>query len=125
MKEYSVVKTKEQLEKALDSKVENIIVADENLARNIKTVKLASTAGLTVAIGSIGVAATNFWNPVGLTAGLVGAVSSGTLIAAIIAIGVGATLIWAIYNNYSIEAKGKYTSSNGDTYEGEIILKRG
>ncbi|WP_159392317.1 hypothetical protein [Aeromonas rivipollensis] len=124
MKEYAVVRTKEQLKQALDSETRNIIVVDEGLARNIKVVKYASKAGLVLAVGSAGVAATNFWNPVGLTVGLVGAVSSGTLITAIIALGVGATFIWAIYNNYSIKVKGKYTSSDGDTYEGEIILER-
>ncbi|QYX65430.1 hypothetical protein K2227_03590 [Shewanella putrefaciens] len=124
MKEYAVVRTKAQLKQALDSETRNIIVADEDLARNIKVVKYASKAGLALAVGSVGVAATNFWNPVGLTAGLVGAVSSGALITAIIALGVGATFIWAIYNNYSINVKGKYTSSDGDTYEGEIILER-
>ena len=124
MKEYAVVRTKEQLKQALDCETRNIIVVDEGLARNIKVVKYASKAGLALAVGSAGVAATNFWNPVGLTAGLVGAVSSGTLIAAIVTLGVGATFIWAIYNNYSIKVKGKYTSSDGDIYEGEIILER-
>ncbi len=124
MKEYAVVRTKVQLKQALDSETRNIIVADEGLARNIKAVKYASKAGLALAVGSAGIAATNFWNPVGLTAGLVGAVSSGTLITAIIALGIGATLIWAIYNDYSIKVKGKYTCSDGNTYEGEIILER-
>ena len=124
MKESAVVRTKVQLKQALDSETRNIIVADEGLARNIKAVKYASKAGLALAVGSAGIAATNFWNPVGLTAGLVGAVSSGTLITAIIALGIGATLIWAIYNDYSIKVKGKYTCSDGNTYEGEIILER-
>ena len=124
MNEYAVVRTKEQLKQALDSKTENIIVTDEGLARNIKVVKYASKVGLALAIGSAGITATNFWNPIGFTAGFVGAISSSTLIVAIIALGVGATLIWAIYNNYSIKVKGKYTSSSGATYEGEIILER-
>ena len=121
MKEYAVVRTKVQLKQALDSETRNIIVADEGLARNIKAVKYASKAGLALAVGSAGIAATNFWNPVGLTAGLVGAVSSGTLITAIIALGIGATLIWAIYNDYSIKVKGKYTCSDGNTYELSLI----
>lgn len=124
MQEYAVVRTKAQLKQALDNETKNIIVADEGLARNIKLVKFASKAGLALAVGSAGVAATNFWNPVGLTAGVVGAVSSGALITAIIALGVGATLIWAIYNNYSLKVKGRYTSPDGDTYECEIILER-
>lgn len=123
MNEYAVVYTKGELENAIDEKTKNIIVANEELAKNIRTVKYASKAVLTVAITSAGLAATNFWNPIGLTAGLVGAVSSGTVITAIVAIGVGATFVWAIYNNYSIEVKGKYTTSEGETLEGEIILK--
>ncbi|MFT4927779.1 MAG: hypothetical protein ACI8WB_003893 [Phenylobacterium sp.] len=124
MQEYAVVNTKAELKKAIDNEVEHIIVADKGLANNIKTVKFASKAGLALAIGSAGIAATNFWNPIGMTAGVVGAVSSGTLITAIVTLGIGVTFIWAIYNNYSIKLKGKYTSSGGDTYEGEIILDR-
>jgi len=124
MQEYVLVNTKAELKQAIDNETKNIIVMDEGLASNIKKVKLASKVGLTLAIGSIGVAATNFWNPVGLTAGFVGAVSSGTLITAIVTLGLGATFIWAIYNNYSIKVKGKYTSSNGEEIEGEIILER-
>jgi len=44
MKEYAVVRTKEQLKQALDSETRNIIVVDEGLARNIKVVKYASKA---------------------------------------------------------------------------------
>ncbi|BCV61573.1 hypothetical protein TUM17386_12440 [Shewanella algae] len=63
MKEYAVVRTKAQLKQALDSETRNIIVVDEGLARNIKAVKYASKAGLAVAVGSAGVAATNFFEP--------------------------------------------------------------
>ncbi len=124
MQEYAVVNTKAELKKAIGDEVEHIIVADKRLASNIKTVKFASKTGLALAIGSAGIAATNFWNPIGMTAGVVGAVSSGTLITAIVTLSIGVTFIWAIFNDYSIKVKGKYTSSDGDTYEGEIILDR-
>lgn len=124
MKEYTVVKTKVELRNAIKNETKHIVIADKSLAKNIRTVKIASKAGLTLAIASAGIAVTNFWNPVGLTAGLVSTISSGTLITAIVTLGIGSTFIWAIYNNYSIKAKGKYTSKNGVTCEGEIILER-
>ena len=65
MSNYAVVSNKQELEQALERKVDKIIVIDSDLARNIRTVKLASKAALTAAIAGIGVAATNFWNPVG------------------------------------------------------------
>lgn len=124
MRNYAVVSTKKELEQALDRKVDKIIVTDADLARNIKNVKLASKAALTAAIAGIGVAATNFWNPVGWSAGLVGAVAGGSTMVAIVALGLGVALVWVIYNDYSIKAKGKVKMPDGTEVEGEIILEK-
>ncbi|SDY36209.1 hypothetical protein [Nitrosomonas sp. Nm33] len=124
MSNYAIVSTKQELEKALERKIDMIIVTDPELARNIKNVKYASRAALTTAIAAIGVAATNFWNPVGWSAGFVGAVAGGSTIAAIVALGLGASLIWGIYNDYNIKAKGKITMPYGTEVEGEIILEK-
>lgn len=121
---YAVVSTKKELDQALVRKADKIIVTDKNLARNIKSIKLASRAALTTAIAGMVVAATNFWNPVGWGAGLVGAVTSGTIITAIVALGLGAALVWVIYNDYTIKAKGKVKMLDGTEIEGEVILEK-
>jgi hypothetical protein len=43
---------------------------------------------------------------------------------AIIELGLGATLICAIYNNYSIKAKGKVTMPDGTVVEGDVVLEK-
>lgn len=123
--EIVIVKTKEELKKAIEDNAGYIIVKDKKLATNIKRVKVASKATLAIAIGSAGVAATNFWNPVGIASGVVGIASTGGTIAAIIGIGLAmsATLIWALYNNYNVNISGKFTDKDGSEYEGEIILE--
>lgn len=124
MTSYAIVSNKKELEQALDRKVDKIIVTDPDLAKNIKNVKLASKAALLAAIAGVGVAATNFWNPVGWSAGLVGAVAGGSTMVAIVALGLGAALVWIIYNDYDIKAKGKVKMPNGTEVEGEIILEK-
>lgn len=121
---YAVVSTKKELEQALERKVDKIIVTDPDLARNIRTVKSASKVALTAAIGAVTVAATNFWNPVGLGAGLFGAVASGSIITAIILLGLGMALVWVIYNEYKIVVKGKVKMPDGTEIEGEIVLEK-
>lgn len=124
MNDYAVVSTKKELEQALKRKADKIIVTDPDLARNIKSIKLASRAALTTVLAGMVVAATNFWNPIGWGAGLVGAVSSGTIIAAIVALGFGAALVWIMYNDYTIKAKCKVKMPDGTEIEGEVILER-
>lgn len=124
MNSYAVVSTKNELKLALDRKVSKIIVTDPELARNIKNVKLASKAALAAALAGLGLAATNFWNPVGWSAGLVGAVAGGSTMVAIVALGLGAALVWVIYNDYNIKAKGKVKLPDGTEVEGEIILEK-
>jgi len=124
MGRYAIVSTKSELEKALQSEFDQIIVTDSDLASNIKTVKTASYVALVAAIGAIGVASTNFWNPIGWGAGAVGLASSGTIIFAVIALGLGATLIYAIYYNYNIKAGGKITLPDGTIVEAELVLDK-
>lgn len=124
MSNYAVVSTKKELEQALERRVEKIIITDPDLARNIQSVKFASKAALTAAIAGIAVAATNFWNPVGWGAGFVGAIAGGSTMVAIIALGLGAALVWVIYNDYDIKAKGKVKMQDGTEIEGELILEK-
>ena len=121
---YAVVSTKKELKQALERKVDKIIVTDPDLARNIRTIKSASNTALTAAIGAVTVAATNFWNPVGLGAGLFGAVAGSSIIIAILFLGLALTLIWVIYNDYKIVVKGKIEMPDGTEIEGEIILEK-
>ena len=123
MSNYAVVSTKKELEQALERKADKIIVTDPDLARNIRTIKFASKAALTAAIAGITVAATNFWNFVGWGAGVVGVVAGGSTMVAIVALGLGA-LVFVIYNDYNIKAKGKVKMPDGTEVEGEIILEK-
>lgn len=74
------VSTKE-LKSALEKKVEKIVITDRELAKNIKTIKSASNAALVTAVAATAVVATNFWNPIGWSVGLVG-LTTGEVIAA-------------------------------------------
>lgn len=99
MKSYAIVSTKGELKQALDRKADKIIVIDPDLAANIKNIKFVSRACLVAAIGAGGVAATNFWNPVGLSAAFVGAAAGGSTMVAIVTLGIGAALVWVTYND--------------------------
>jgi hypothetical protein len=121
---FAIATNKRELEEALKNKIDKIIVTDPDLARNIRTVKFASKASLVAAIAGVGVAATNFWNPVGWSVGLVSEVAGGSITVAIIALGLGAALVIVIYNDYNITAKGKVKMPNGTEVEGEVILER-
>ncbi len=124
MKKYAVISTRTELKTALKNNVSQIIVTDPKLARNIKIVKTASKVAVATAIGSVGVAATNFWNPVGWGVGAVGIAAGGSTLIAIITLGIGTTLIYALHNGYNIKAKGKVTTPNGRTYDAEITLEK-
>ena len=124
MPSIAVVNTKNELEQALARKTKKIVITDSDIASNVKIVKTASQAGLLAAIAAAGIAATNFWNPIGWTAGLVGVVSGGTIIAALVVLGLGATLILAIYNEYDIKAGGKITLPDGTVVQGEMVLQK-
>lgn len=124
MNDYAVVHTKDELKRALEQEVQQIIITNPDLASNIRTVKTASKLALGAAIGGAGIAATNFWNPVGWGAGAVGLVAGGSTLTAIITLGVGATLIYAMYNGYSIKGKTKVKTPDGSEYEAEIVMEK-
>ena len=128
MSDYAIVNTKEELQSAIEQKTRKIIIINPDLASNIKTVKNTSRVALVAVLGAAGAVATNFWNPIGWGAGLAGIAVGGTSLAAMIALGVGAgvsiTLIYALYDGYSIQAKTKVKLSNGVECEAELILEK-
>ena len=123
MEDTAFVYTKSELKKAIDNKVKIIHIMNKDLADSVKKVKGASKVTLTAALVAGGVAATNFWNPIGWGALAVSVTVSSTLLIAIIALG-GAVLIWAIYNNYTIKGKRKVTKPDGTVEETEITLEK-
>lgn len=124
MSDYAVVNSKEELKRALKFEINQIIITDSTLASNINIVKATSKVALVVTLGGMGVTTTNFWNPIGWGAGAVSLVASGSTLTAIIALGVGATLIYAIYNGYSIKGKGKVRMPDGIEYEAEMVMEK-
>lgn len=123
MNNTAFVYTKEELKKAIDNDTQTIHVMSKELAESITTVKNTSKLALGAAIASVGVAATNFWNPVGWGAAALSVTVSSTVLIAIAVIG-GAVLVWAIYNNYTIRAKRKVTKPDGTVEESEMTLER-
>lgn len=121
---YAIVTTKNELEEAIKKDVQQIIVTDPDLANHVRTIKSSSPAVLTIAITAAGVGAANFWNPVGWGVGLVAAATSGTVVLAIIALGLGVVLIWALANNYTLRGKCKVTLPNGTAIEAEVVLEK-
>ena len=124
MNDISIVNDKSELEEAIKKGVSTIVIKDPSLADNIKTVKMASKVALAAAIAGAGIAATNFWNPVGWVSGIASVAVSSSLIFALVALGLSATLIWMIYNGYTIKGKGKVKLPDGTVVEGEIILEK-
>lgn len=125
MSDVTIVRTKRELESAIKRRESRIAVKSSSLASDIKTVKAASTGALATAIGAAGVFATNFWNPLGWGSGIVGAVSSGTLITSIIAIGLSTTLIFALYNDYSIKGSTSIRLAGGNSIDADLVMERG
>jgi hypothetical protein len=103
MSDVTIVHTKTELEKAIERRDKRIVIKSRALAGDVRTIKSASSGAFALAIGSAGVFATNFWNPLGWGSGIIGTLSTGTLITAIVAIGLSTTLIFAVYNDYSIK----------------------
>ena len=123
MSNTAFVYTKQELERAIDNKVQTIHIMDRKLASSIKTVKSTSKVALTAGLIGTGVATTNFWNPIGWSAAAVTATVSSTIIIAISILG-GAIIIWAIYNNYTIKGKRTVTKPDGTVEETEITMER-
>jgi hypothetical protein len=124
MANYVVVSNKNELERALENKGDKIIVTDPNLARSISVIKYAARAVLNAVIAGMGVAATNFWNPIGVTAGIAASAIAGSTVTAIVALEVSAVFLFAMYNDCDIKAKGSVKIPDGTEVEGEVILSR-
>lgn len=135
-----LVSSKGELKQAINDKIEQIVIIDPALARHIRVIKSSSkwvlAAAIAAALGT-GVAATNFWNPAGwaggatagvVTMGLTAAGAAGaidaTLIAAIVVLGLSATILYAIYSNYEIKGSAKFKNADGTEIEGELSLVR-
>lgn len=99
MSDKVFVSTKAELKKALEEKTKEILITDQSLASHVKVVSYASKAAIAAAVAGTGIAALNLWNPIGWGVAGVTAITSGTLVAAIVALGVGATLIWVLWND--------------------------
>jgi hypothetical protein len=118
------VSTKKELKSALEKKVEKIVITDRELAKNIKTIKSASNAALVTAVAATAVVATNFWNPIGWSVGLVGLTTGGVIAAAIIALSIGGVLVWVIYSEYDMKFGVKANFPDGTSAEVEMILEK-
>ena len=118
MSNPTFVRSKSELKQALKRKDKEIIIVNEELAKNVKIVRGASKAALTVAVTGSAIALTNSWNPIGWGAAGITAVSSSTLVVAILALGLG-VLIWVLVNDYDLtfETGGEYTDSDGNKYK--------
>jgi len=125
MPNIKYVSTRKELKAALQEKPDYIVVTDKRLARSISTVKLASRAALAAAIAASGVSATMWWNPVGWGASAVAITTGGALVAAVVFLIVilGVCLLWALWKNWKVVAKGKLKLPGGIEVEGEMILQ--
>tara|TARA_B100002019_G_scaffold289463_1_gene305126 strand:+ start:2567 stop:2944 length:378 start_codon:yes stop_codon:yes gene_type:complete len=124
MSNVTVVHTKSELERAIERRDKTIAVKSASLAEDVQTVKSASSGAFALAIGSAGVFATNFWNPLGWGSGIIGTLSTGSLITAIIAIGLSSTLLFAIYNDYSIKGRTSIQLAGGNSIDADLVMER-
>ncbi|RUO40302.1 hypothetical protein [Idiomarina aquatica] len=124
MSDVTIVHTKTELEKAIDRRDKRIVIKSRALASDVQTIKSASSGAFALAIGSVGVFATNFWNPLGWGSGIIGTLSTGTLITAIVAIGLSTTLIFAVYNDYSIKGSSSIKLAGGNSIDADLVMER-
>ena len=124
MSNVTVVHTKSELERAIERQDKTIAVKSASLADDVKTLKSASSGTFALAVGSAGVFATNFWNPLGWGSGIIGTLSTGSLITAIVAIGLSTTLLFAIYNDYSIKGRTSIRLAGGNSIDADLVMER-
>ena len=119
------VRTREELKAALEDRPDYIVITDKALAKHVTRVKESSKVALTAAIVTTGVGATMWWNPLGWGAAAVAVTTTGTLVVAVafLIFVLGAAILWALWKNWKIKARGKVTLPNGVEVEGEIILE--
>ena len=118
MSEPFIVNSKQDLKEALKVEASEIIITNKSLASQIKNVSYASKAALVAAVAGTSVATTNFWNPVGWGVAGFTAISSGTLLTALVALGIG-TMVWVLWNDYdfSFEGSYEYTDPSGGKHK--------
>ena len=136
------VANKDQLKSALLDKADVIVITNEQLARNVRLAKHAKKGVAIAVMAGAGVAAANWWNPVGWAgAGAVGlstatyAIASGgavglstgatvVSVTGIIALAGLGTLFMVMYNDYEMEGKAGASAgmkSNAGAGEGCLL----
>ncbi|MBU0808982.1 MAG: hypothetical protein KKB36_14285 [Gammaproteobacteria bacterium] len=104
MSSTRLVGNSKELKKALNDKVDNIVITDRKLAVVVRVIKAVTYTKLALIAGGVGVAAASFWNPAGLVSGgiagasglAVFATAAGTVGAAGISGGAAAVAVAAI-----------------------------
>lgn len=111
--------------KAALSRDDVIIIADPKIATSVRIVKAASVPVLTAAVALAGVAATNFWNPIGWGANALVVTTEGALVASVtfLLVSLGVGILWALYYRWDVDATGEVTLPNGAAIKGGLKLK--
>lgn len=119
MGETVFVSTKAELKKALEDKAQEILITDLALANYVMVVMSASKVAIGAAVAGMGIASFNMWNPIGWGVAGLTAATSATLVAAIVALGISAILIWVLWNDYDFSFEGgyEYTDPSGGKHK--------
>ncbi len=114
-----LVSSRAELKQALSQRCGEILITDSKLANQVKVVSYASKAAIAAAVTGAGVATVNAWNPIGWGVAGITAITSGTLISAVAALGIGAVLIWVLWNDYDFSFEGgtEYTDPTGGKHK--------
>ncbi|MGB8194588.1 MAG: hypothetical protein WCF67_21835 [Chitinophagaceae bacterium] len=124
MSSIKYVSTREELKSALEKKYDYIIITDKSLAGYVSVIKNAKEGVLTAAIVATAGAVTMWWNPIGWASGVVALTTGGalTLAVAFLIVALGVAVLWALYREWNIAARGTFKLPDGTTVTGEIIL---
>lgn len=89
MSSTRIVSTTKELKKALDDKVDHIVISDHKLALGVRVIKAISYKKLAMIAGGASLVAASIWNPVGwLGAAAGGAAGVGIVASAVAAAGI-------------------------------------
>lgn len=86
MSSTRIVSTTKELKKALDDKIDHIVISDHKLALGVRVIKAISYKKLAMIAGGAGLVVASIWNPVGW----LGAAAGGVAGVGIVASGVAA-----------------------------------
>ena len=81
MSSTRLVGNAKELKKALNDKVDNIVITDRKLAVVVRVIKAVTYKKLALIAGGVGVTAATFWSPVGIISGGVAGASALTAFA--------------------------------------------